>query len=72
MSLEMNHVCSKIRLHGKIREVPMLVIERFLLAPLAVGQRAYVMVHCPSSVCPSVRKLFLQKTSPQKLLTGFL
>ena len=23
-------------------------------------------------VCPSVRKLCLQKTSPQKLLTGFL
>ena len=26
-----------------------------LLAPLAVGQRAYVMVRCPSSVRPSVR-----------------
>ena len=25
-----------------------------------------------SSVCLSVHKLFLQKTSPQKLLTGFL
>ena len=24
-------------------------------APLAVGQRAYVMVRCPSSVRPSVR-----------------
>ena len=28
--------------------------ERFL-APLAVGQRAYVMVRCPSCVRPSVR-----------------
>ena len=26
----------------------------FLLAPLAVGQRAYVMVRCPSCVRPSV------------------
>ena len=25
------------------------------LAPLAVGQRAYVMVRCPSCVCPSIR-----------------
>ena len=24
------------------------------LAPSAVGQRAYVMAHCPSCVCPSV------------------
>ena len=29
------------------------------LAPLAVGQRAYVMVHCPSCVRPSVRALTL-------------
>ena len=33
----------------------------FFLAPLAVGQRAYVMVRCPSCVrpcvCPSVRAL---------------
>ena len=28
-----------------------------LLAPLAVGQRAYVMVRCPSCVRPSVRAL---------------
>ena len=27
------------------------------LAPLAVGQRAYVMVRCPSCVRPSVREL---------------
>ena len=25
------------------------------LPPLAVGQRAYVMAHCPSCVCLSVR-----------------
>ena len=46
------------------------------LAPLAKGQQAIVMVLCPScvrlSVRACVRKLFLQKTSPQKLLTGFL
>ena len=54
------------------------------LAALAEGQRVIVMALCPScvcvcmrpSVCPSVhacvRKLFLQKTSPQKPLTGFL
>ena len=49
-------------------------------APLAKGQRAIVMALCPSclrlSVRPSVRacvrKLFLQKTRPQKQLTGFL
>ena len=29
------------------------------------------MLECPF-VCPWVRKLFLQKTSPQKLVTGFL
>ena len=29
----------------------------YLLAPLAVGQRAYVMVRCPSCVRPSVRAL---------------
>ena len=57
--------------------------EQFL-APLAEGQRAIVMALCLSCVRPSmsvyvhtcvhasVRKLFLQKTSPQKLLTGFL
>ena len=58
------------------------------LAPLAECQRAIVMALCPScvrplvrssvrpsvrpSVCACVRKLFLQKTSPQKQLTGFL
>ena len=46
------------------------------LATLAEGQRAFVMALCPSSVRPSVRvcvcKLFLQKTSSQKLLIGFL
>ena len=46
------------------------------LAPLAEGQQAIVMVVCLSCVCSSVRacvrKLFLQKTSPQKLLTGLL
>ena len=31
--------------------------DNFLLAPLAVGQRAYVMVRCPSCVRPSVRAL---------------
>ena len=40
------------------------------LAPLAEGQQAIVKL---LALCPScVRKLFLQKTSPQKLLTGFL
>ena len=54
----------------------------FFLAPLAKGVRANVM--CPSCLRASillfvhlflhacVRKLFLQKTSLQKLLTGFL
>ena len=46
------------------------------LAPLAEGQQAIVMALCLSCVHPfvraGVRKLFLQKTSPQKLLTGFL
>ena len=54
------------------------------LAPLAEGQRAIVMALCPSCapqfirlsvrpcVCARIRKLLLQKTSPQKLLTGFL
>ena len=48
-------------------------------APLAEGQRAIVMALCPSCIghssvraCVCVRKLFLQKTSPQKLLTVFL
>ena len=40
------------------------------------GQRAIVMVLCPSYVRPFVRawirKLFFQKTSPQKPLTRFL
>ena len=68
-----------VRIEGKLGS------EAFsFLAPLAEGQGAIVMVLCPSCVCPlicpsvrpSVRacilKLFLQKTSPQKLLTGFL
>ena len=29
--------------------------EKLFLAPLAVGQRAYVMARCPSCVRPSVR-----------------
>ena len=33
-----------------------LLFAQFL-APLAVGQRAYVMVRCPSCVRPSVRAL---------------
>ena len=44
----------------------------WFLAPLAKGQRAIVMVLCPSCirafVSPCVHKLFLQKTSPQKLM----
>ena len=48
----------------------------WFLAPLADGQQAIVMALCLSSVrqCMRVcvRKLFLQKNSPQKLLTGFL
>ena len=43
-----------------------------LLAPLAKGQRAVVMALCPLCVRACIQKLFLQKTSPQKLLTGFL
>ena len=31
------------------------VSDEYFLAPLAIGQRAYVMVRCPSSVRPSVR-----------------
>ena len=27
------------------------------LAPLALGQQAYVMARCPSCVCPSIRAL---------------
>ena len=62
--------------------------EPWFLAPLAEGQRATVIALCPSPVHSSVRllvrasirllvhasvrKLFLKKTSPQKLLTGFL
>ena len=55
------------------------------LAPLAGSHRASVMVLCPSYVCSfvrsssghpfvsaCVRKSFLLKTSPQKLLKGFL
>ena len=33
-----------------------IVLKTFFLAPLAVGQRAYVMVRCPSCVRPSVRR----------------
>ena len=29
--------------------------QPFLLAPLAIGQRAYVMAHCPLCVRPSLR-----------------
>ena len=54
-------------------------LPRFL-APLAFSQRAIVMALCRLCVRPFVYpsvhawvcKLFLQKTSPQKLLTGFL
>ena len=54
------------------------------LGSLAKGQRAIVMAFCPLCMRPfvfpsvhssgraCVRKLFLQKTSPQKLLTEFL
>ena len=46
------------------------------LALLAEGQRAIVMVLCPLCVrpfvCACVHKILLQKTSPRKLLTGFL
>ena len=50
------------------------------LAPIAKGQQAIVMALYLSCVSPSirpfvrwcVRKLFLQNTSPQKILTGFL
>ena len=67
-----------------LNEVCIYLVFSVLLAPLAEGQRAIVMALCPlcvhSSVCAFirpcmhvwVRKLFLQKTSPQKLLTLFL
>ena len=49
--------------------------EQFL-APLAEGQWVIVMALCPLCVrlfvYACVRKLFLLKTSPQKLLTGLL
>ena len=58
--------------HGK----RWLLAKFQFLAPLAEGQRAIVMALGPScvrsSVSACVHKLFLQKTSPQKLLTGFL
>ena len=59
------------------RREKILVTRIFsFLAPLAKGQQAIVMALCPLCVRPSmyacIRKLFLQKTSPQKLLTGLL
>ena len=58
------------------RKVKLLIMSNFaFLAQLAEGQRAIVMVLCPSCICPfvlaCVHKLFIEKTSPQKLLTGF-
>ena len=59
----------------------LLVMSNFsLFIPLAKGQPAIVMALCLSCVSPSVslfvheciHKLFLQKITPQKLLTGFL
>ena len=55
-------------------------VQDSFLGPLFKGQGGIVMVLCLSSVCPSVcpfvraciSKLCLQKTSPQKLFTGFL
>ena len=44
------------------------------LAPLAIGQDAYVMVHCPSCVRPSVRaltfslKIFFSETTYRILM----
>ena len=32
-----------------------IIVPRYLLAPLAIGQRPYVMARCPSCVCASVR-----------------
>ena len=52
-----------------------LFFEDFL-APLAKGQQAIVMALCPPCIGLFVHlcicKLFLKKTSPQKLLTGIL
>ena len=69
----------RVCIHQPFFRTFFVLFSRFL-APLAEGQRAIVMVLCPSlvlpslrsSVCACVRKLVLQKTSPQKLLTGFL
>ena len=40
-----------------LRYQEQFIVPRFL-APLAVGQRAYVMVRCPSCVRPSVNFFF--------------
>ena len=67
--------------NSNIRSTHILVqLLHGFLAPLAEGQRAIVMALCPSCVRPfvrpsmraCVRKLFLRKTSPQKLLTRSL
>ena len=63
-------------LKGQLTKLAFSQTSQFL-APLAKGQQAIVMALCPScvrplSVHPCVRKPFLQKTFPQKLLTGFL
>ena len=57
-TLQIDAICSK-DMH--------IVFWSWFLTPLNKGQRAVVMALCPSWV----RKLFLQKTSPRKLLTGF-
>ena len=70
---------TEYRVASKKKEAQWVQRKLFLLAPLAEGQRAIVMALCPSCVRPSVRacvrasvNFFLKKTSPQKLLTGFL
>ena len=68
---------SKTRSLGQILEKPCASSTGYVFSPLAEGKRALVMALFPSvrplSIrCACVRKLCLQKTSPQKLLTGFL
>ena len=61
------------RVENILRKGEIACYKQFL-APLAVGQRAYVMVRCPSCVRPSVRVLtfslniFFSETTYQILM----
>ena len=54
-----------------IRPCVRLCTKYKFLAPLAIGQRAYVMVHCLSCVRPSVRNFFLKNLLLWKYLSDF-